>query len=155
MSACFQVSQIHRRRASESILRVAKQIHNFNKYEKCEKTYLFSLGNLTYYYGTMINHQDSYIPGLIKFYEKLYHHNMGNPGCWVFWHKILDHISLSTSFICQHVGQCGSSGNFIKREESYSFFCKHLNNDLMEFSINVNVLYTKIVSRQDSTCWCS
>lgn len=44
-------------------------------------SYLFSLGNLTYYYGTMINHQDSYIPGLIKFYEKLYHHNMGNPGC--------------------------------------------------------------------------
>lgn len=39
-------------------------------------SYLFSLGNLTFYYGTMISHQDSYIPGLIKFYEKLYHHNM-------------------------------------------------------------------------------
>lgn len=41
MSTCFQVSQVHRRRASESILRVAKQVHKYNKYEKCEKTFIF------------------------------------------------------------------------------------------------------------------
>lgn len=73
MSTCSQMSQIHRKKSSESILRITKEVQKFNKYKNVKKAliFIFNEESSINFHDMIVNQPGSLHPWFIKTSRKI------------------------------------------------------------------------------------